>query len=553
MGQDFGVNRFLAVAILAAGLGTAAAAEPPVRVGLYQNLPKVGWSGSGQPAGIFVDLIEAIAQEEGWSLEYVKGTWAEGLDRLAKGEIDLMLDVAYTDERAARYAFHLEPVLSDWFQIYARRRSGIRSLLDLNGKRVAVLARSLQQNIFQKMVEGFNLATPLVPYADYAAAFAAVETETVDAVIANRFYGVAHLRRRILEDTGIVFSPNRAFFAAPLLADRARLGAIDLHLAAMKQDPSSVYYRSLRRWMSGELGFILPDWVKDAARVAGSILLLVGLWVVALKYQIYLRTRDLLRQNKEKAVLLSQVQQSEAHFRSFVEHANDIIFSLSPEGVFTYVSPNWRDLLGHDPREVLGKSIADFIHPEDLTACLAAMEQARQKGGANKVEYRVWHQDGRWRWHMTSGSFLPAAEGRPAQYFGIGRDISARKRFENELRDTKERLEATINALPDLMFKTDREGRIQEFHSSFLNQTYVPPHSFLGKNVADILPAEAARVIRAALDEAAVRGYSHGAVYSLPVLGEKAWYELSVSTMGRPGNPSADFIVLVRDITDRKR
>src|SRR5690606_20492656 len=100
-----------------------------VRVGVYENSPKVFLDESGKPAGIFIDLLEAIAAEEQWTLAYVPGTWAEGLDRLKNGKIDLMPDVALTAEREALYAFHREPVLSDWFQIYARPDSGIRSVL----------------------------------------------------------------------------------------------------------------------------------------------------------------------------------------------------------------------------------------------------------------------------------------------------------------------------------------------------------------------------------------------------------------------------------------
>ena len=62
-------------------------AEQTVRVGIYRNSPKVAVSESGQPEGIFVDIIEAIAREEGWSLKYVQGTWTEGLDPESQNEI----------------------------------------------------------------------------------------------------------------------------------------------------------------------------------------------------------------------------------------------------------------------------------------------------------------------------------------------------------------------------------------------------------------------------------------------------------------------------------
>ena len=59
------------LALLGAG---PAVADLPLRVGLYQNLPKVGWTEDGRPAGIFVDLLDEIAQKENWTIQYVRGT-----------------------------------------------------------------------------------------------------------------------------------------------------------------------------------------------------------------------------------------------------------------------------------------------------------------------------------------------------------------------------------------------------------------------------------------------------------------------------------------------
>ena len=279
-----------------------------VRVGLYQNSPKVAVSASGQPEGIFVDLIEAIAKEEGWSLEYVPGTWAQGLDRLAAGKIDLMPDVALTKAREQAYIFHREPVLSDWFQIYARRGSGIQSILDLSGKRVSVLERSIQQDAFGKALVGFDLNVILVPLPDYSAAFAAVTRGNVDAVIANRFYGTTHIRASQLEDTAIIFNPTRLYFAAPKPGNPALLNAIDKHLAQFKKDPNSIYYRSLRRWTSEEINPAVPTWLKGVGTAAAGILLLIFFWSVSLRRQVKIRTRQLDVRNREIAHLYEELQ-----------------------------------------------------------------------------------------------------------------------------------------------------------------------------------------------------------------------------------------------------
>ena len=142
-----------------------------VTVGVYENAPKVFTSESGKPSGIFVDIIEHIAKIEGWNLRYVSGTWAEGLDRLAKGEIDLMPDVAYTTEREKIYSFHKVPVLSSWSQVYAPKGSDIQSILDLNGKRIAVLEHSIQLKTFDRLTNSFGLNVTLISVPDYKTEF----------------------------------------------------------------------------------------------------------------------------------------------------------------------------------------------------------------------------------------------------------------------------------------------------------------------------------------------------------------------------------------------
>ena len=287
-----------------------AVAQRQVRVGVYQNSPKVGMSESGEPEGIFVDLVETIAEHEGWTIEYVFGTWPEGLDRLAAGEIDLMPDVAYNQAREELYAFHREPVLSDWFQIYTRRGSKIRSLLDLRGKRVAVLERSIQQEAFENALVGFDVEVDLVLFPDYSDAFGAVAAGRTDAVITNRFYGVMHSRQFKTEDTAIIFSPTRLFFAAPKSGRADLLAAIDRHLSRLKDDPASVYYRSLRRWTSeGGMAPRFPVWLIGVALAALGLFLAFLAWSVVLKRQVATRTRELAARNEENARLYTEVQQ----------------------------------------------------------------------------------------------------------------------------------------------------------------------------------------------------------------------------------------------------
>ena len=282
-------------------------AEQNVRVGVYQNSPKIGLSESGHPEGIYIDLIEAIAAEEGWNIDYVPGTWAQCLDRLKAGKIDLMPDVALTPERKHLYTFHHEPVLSDWFQVYARQGSGIRTILDLNGRRISVLERSIQQEVFSNEVIGFDLKVNLVTFPDYSSAFASAIRGDSDAVISNRFYGATH-RTSQLEDTAIIFNPTQLYFAAPKRANYILLDAIDRHLEKMKKDPASIYYRSLQRWTSEKVNFVFPMWLKVTGIVIAVSLLLSFLWSVSLRRQIKIRTGELNIRNREIDDLYRELQ-----------------------------------------------------------------------------------------------------------------------------------------------------------------------------------------------------------------------------------------------------
>ncbi len=270
-----------------------------VKVGVYENAPKVFTSDSGYPSGIFIDIIEYIARQEGWTLRYVKGTWTEGLDRLAKGEIDLMPDVAYTAEREKIYSFHKVPVLSSWFQVYARKGSGIQSVLDLNGKRIAVLEGSVQQSAISELAEGFGLNISLVAAPDFMTVFEAVSKGDADAAISNNFFGQMNARKYNLEDTAVVFNPSSLFFAAPKNTDLKLLILIDMYLRELKKDPQSIYYHSLNRWTSEKVSFQLPAWLKILSLVLGASLLISLAGSAILKRQVNAQTRELRQINHE--------------------------------------------------------------------------------------------------------------------------------------------------------------------------------------------------------------------------------------------------------------
>gem|GEM_PF-324904 len=128
------------------------------------------------------------------------------------------------------------------------------------------------------------------------------------------------------------------------------------------------------------------------------------------------------------------LRHSEAKYRQLVENVNDIIYTVSPEGVLTYVSPNWPELLGHEAETVTGRNIAEFVHPDDLPACMEFLERLYLTGKKQSgIEYRVKHANGTWRWHTSNASPLYGDNGGVEAYVGIARDVTDRKSMEGEL------------------------------------------------------------------------------------------------------------------------
>ncbi|MGE8588110.1 MAG: transporter substrate-binding domain-containing protein, partial [Alcaligenes sp.] len=129
-----------AIALLASlAMPGAAQAQPTlVRVGVYDNPPKLFLDGQARPAGILGELLLEIARRQGWVIETVQCEWQQCLNALQSGLVDLVPGVAHDRMRESLYSFHATPALEDWSQIFTANDTLIRAINDLKGKRIAV-------------------------------------------------------------------------------------------------------------------------------------------------------------------------------------------------------------------------------------------------------------------------------------------------------------------------------------------------------------------------------------------------------------------------------
>ncbi|WP_275584309.1 Tar ligand binding domain-containing protein [Candidatus Nitrotoga arctica] len=135
---------------------------------------------------------------------------------------------------------------------------------------------------------------------------------------------------------------------------------------------------------------------------------------------------------------------------------------------------------------------------------------------------------------------------------GDAREIIDRKNYEREILATRNQLQATLDAIPDLLFEIGLDGRLHSYHSPRVDLLVAPPEEILGRTAFEVLPADAAEIVMSALLEANDKGRSQGKQFELVLPQGKLWFELSVSRMPTELGQEPRFICLSRDITERK-
>ncbi|MEI7636217.1 MAG: PAS domain S-box protein [Syntrophus sp. (in: bacteria)] len=182
------------------------------------------------------------------------------------------------------------------------------------------------------------------------------------------------------------------------------------------------------------------------------------------------------------------LRKSVEEHRLIIENSHDIIYTITPEGVFTFVSPSWTTLLGHPITQVVGKPFQLFVHPDDIVGCLAFLQESFETGQRQTgVEYRVQHADGSWRWHTTNSVPLRDEAGKIVGFEGSASDITDRKRAEEIIKRSEEKFSKAFHSSPILTaISTIEDGRFLDVNEIFIQTLLFSREEVIGKTSLEL-------------------------------------------------------------------
>lgn len=408
------------------GAATVEESSPLVRVGIYQNPPKLFKDSMFVPQGIFVDILERIAQEEKWNLQYIPCLFARCLEMVEQGEIDLLPDVAPTPERHKLFDFHEYPVLGSWSQIYAAPNLKLHSLADLKGEKIALLRGSVQEKHFRILMEGLGYPIKVV-YADsFAEAFALVQKHKAKALVANHFVGNKLAASHGLRTTPLVFQPTNLYFVAPKGKHKNLLDAIDKHLAAWNLQPHSPYFRSLSKWTSDSQSKAIP---KHLLWVIGAILLLLfcSLFMLYwLRRMVNLRTRQLAHSEK-------LARESFQELELLLNTMPDALLLVNHTRCIGKVNNSFCNLFGYEKSEALGKEHALLLASLPNTQPREGSPDTALFGAKVPLDILYTRKNGSTFLGETVQAGLPLVQEQCTGTLFLIRDVSTQRRLEDEL------------------------------------------------------------------------------------------------------------------------
>jgi diguanylate cyclase (GGDEF)-like protein/PAS domain S-box-containing protein len=249
-----------------------------------------------------------------------------------------------------------------------------------------------------------------------------------------------------------------------------------------------------------------------------------------------------------------KLRREENRFRTVIEHSSDIVVVVNLEGIITYINPAVEQVLGFKPEERIGRRGFELIHEDDLEFLADSFIALTRQPDHLPIhgEMRLRHKNGSFRILEAVGSNWVNDNVVEAVIVNY-RDITERKKAEEELRKREELYTKLVNSMPDLVIQTDLNGKIEFVNDNTSKQSGYGKEDFMGQNMLHfICPEYHSKAIQNSLMIQGGKIIGPQEYELIRKGGQKIPFEINGQTLLNEDGTPYGFVRVCRNISERK-
>jgi PAS domain S-box-containing protein len=191
----------------------------------------------------------------------------------------------------------------------------------------------------------------------------------------------------------------------------------------------------------------------------------------------------------EREASLAVLRENETRWRHITDNMLDVVGLTDLRGVYQYVSPSVKAVAGYEPSEIMGLTMFDHVHPDDLFRVIRVAMRALHAGQTGRMELRYQHADGHYVMLEAVGTPARDGAGRIIGAVMSARDVTARKQAEDALRESEERYRAVAYSATEAIVSADDAGTIVGWNRGATAIFGYTAAEIIGQPLTRLLPA----------------------------------------------------------------
>ncbi len=261
------------------------------------------------------------------------------------------------------------------------------------------------------------------------------------------------------------------------------------------------------------------------------------------KEVVFAMARDISERKNAEEVLM----ESEEKYRTLAEQIPVGIYRTSESGKFYYANPALARILGFEKvDDLLTHNANEFF--ADVQQRADILNLYKSSNEYVHSEFAMIRSDGKKIWIRDTGKANYNPDGNLTFFDGVVENITLQHEANEALKRSEANLRATLNAIPDLMFRFNREGVYTDLHTYNQNDLMIDSDRIIGRSIRDFFPKEYSDNFISNINLCIETGNLQTFEYEIPHEGDLNYYEARMIPVG-----ANEVLAFARNITDRKR